>query len=157
MSEKLEEVLQPKDGLRKMDRKGTMRVENMTDMLMNRFEKETKLREDLKMLKESYVAFRQKIDYNSELVKQVEHEVQGSKKSLKTEYKGKIAFLQKLLKTGLDCRNQGLTWIIKGLWTLGEKVYENHLPDFLDSKGKVFVINVLMPIYPTIQIANIYS
>jgi hypothetical protein len=105
LSEKLDDILNAKDGPRgKGDKRSPVKVENITDLFMGRFEKENKLREDLKMLKESYTAFRQKIDYNNDLIKSIESEVQGYKKKLKSEYKSKIVFMQGLLKVGLDCR-----------------------------------------------------
>ena len=37
-------------------------------------------------------------------------------------------------------RNEGLSWIIIALWNLGEQVTERELPDFLDQKGKEFLM-----------------
>lgn len=58
--------------------------------------------------------------------------------------KSKRGLLFEVLSIGLDCRSEGIIWIIEKLWTLGEKVYENHLPQFLDNKAKDFLISVYL-------------
>eukprot|EP01017_Pseudomicrothorax_dubius_P044951 TRINITY_DN7682_c0_g1_i2.p1 TRINITY_DN7682_c0_g1~~TRINITY_DN7682_c0_g1_i2.p1 ORF type:complete len:477 (+),score=114.79 TRINITY_DN7682_c0_g1_i2:64-1494(+) len=141
LNEKLDESALKEGSRSKADRRAQIRVENVTELFLSKYEREQKLKEDLKVLNESYTAFKQKIDYNNGIIRDIEREVAGTKKDLKVAYKSKIVFLTGLLKQGLDCRSQGLSWIIKSLWNLGEKVYEAQLPDFLDSKAKSFLMN----------------
>lgn len=39
-----------------------------------------------------------------------------------------------MLKEGIDARKDGLIWLIKALWLLGEDVNVNCMPLFLDSE-----------------------
>lgn len=41
----------------------------------------------------------------------------------------------------MDVRKTGLSWVIKELVLLGEQVKQSDLPDFLDEKGKKFLIS----------------
>lgn len=49
-------------------------------------------------------------------------------------------FYQKLLKVGIDPREEGLMWIISWLRTRGDQVGPDDLPDFLDAKAKQFLL-----------------
>lgn len=42
-------------------------------------------------------------------------------------------------------RNEGLVWLIKKCLSNGEKIDENNLPDFLDTKAKEFLLQVNFP------------
>ena len=44
-----------------------------------------------------------------------------------------------ILQLGLDCRTEGISWIIEKLWSVGENVYADHLPTFLDDKAKEYI------------------
>lgn len=46
-----------------------------------------------------------------------------------------------LLKDGKDTRSEGLSWIIKEIFSLGKKVILSYLPDFLDPKSVDFLFN----------------
>lgn len=46
-----------------------------------------------------------------------------------------------LLANGYDFRNTGLAWIVNKLMVLKQKVYDTHLPSFLDQKAKEFVLS----------------
>ena len=54
------------------------------------------------------------------------------------------SFLLELLNVGSDCRNIGLVWIIKKLWSFGDQVMINHFPNFLDSKSRQFLLKVFI-------------
>lgn len=49
-------------------------------------------------------------------------------------------FLYEILRIGLDCRNEGISWVIRVLWGYGEKVNLDQLPKFLDQKAKEFLL-----------------
>lgn len=51
-----------------------------------------------------------------------------------------MQFYQYLLKNSYDFRNTGIAWLIQSLIHNGEEVKEFHLPDFLDQKGKEFLM-----------------
>ncbi|CDW88243.1 UNKNOWN [Stylonychia lemnae] len=46
-----------------------------------------------------------------------------------------------LLHTGLDYRQEGLSWIIKSIWLLGESVNLQKMPKWLDNKGIEFLLD----------------
>lgn len=46
-----------------------------------------------------------------------------------------VNHFRSLLSEGKDTRNEGLIWIIKSLWSLGEDVIPEHFPTFLDEQS----------------------
>jgi len=48
----------------------------------------------------------------------------------------------KLLLEGLDTRSEGLTWVIKAIWSLGSNVIMSYLPTFLDELAIRFLFKV---------------
>jgi hypothetical protein len=44
----------------------------------------------------------------------------------------------------MDFRQDGIAWIIEKLVSENEKVYDIHLPEFLDGRAKEFLIMVLI-------------
>lgn len=87
--------------------------------------------------------FVKKQKYNRQIIDEIEDYVRPLKKELKKLLKLRIAFLKALLKKGKDYRNVGVSWVIEVLWSLGEKINENDLPEFLDSKAKQFLFEVI--------------
>ena len=51
---------------------------------------------------------------------------------------------QELLYNGKEVRNEGLIWIIKSIWELGENVPMSFMPTFLDYKGIKFLFNLAL-------------
>ncbi|EAR84118.2 hypothetical protein TTHERM_00723030 (macronuclear) [Tetrahymena thermophila SB210] len=92
------------------------------------------------ILKESYQKFELKQHYNSEIIQSIEDQINQKRKDFKQLTKAKRTFLYEILKYGKDSRNEGLSWIIRAIQNLGEKVFDTHLPDFLDSKAKDFLL-----------------
>lgn len=45
-----------------------------------------------------------------------------------------------LLKIGRDGRLEGLAWIVKTIWRLGGAVDKEHIPNFIDEKGKSYIL-----------------
>ena len=63
--------------------------------------------------------------------------IEANYKEKKKELKDKIQILcetyHKKLYEGLDVRNDGLVWIIKAIWNLGENIQMSFFPKFLDN------------------------
>lgn len=53
-----------------------------------------------------------------------------------------LTHYHKLLTEGLDTRKDGLIWIIKAIWGLGQKVISSHLPIFLDETSIAYLFKV---------------
>ena len=69
-------------------------------------------------------------------------ELNIKKKEHKNHSKTKSIFLFELLQYAKDIRNTGVSWIIRAIWNIGEKVYNNHLPDYFDIKAKEYLFQV---------------
>ena len=77
---------------------------------------------------------------NYQTIKNLEVDMAVIKKEYKQNVKTKVIFLFELLAYAKDVRNTGLSWIIRSIWNIGEKVYNNHLPDYFDLKAKDFLL-----------------
>lgn len=110
--------------------------------LVNSVQRQTELENEIKILRDSFSKFSQKLKFNNESIATIEEDIIEKKKTLKELNLSRKVFLFEILKYGKDCRDEGLTWIIRSIWNLGEKVYENQLPKFLDDKAKQFLLNV---------------
>ena len=84
--------------------------------------------------------FKDKLKYNKNLIEEIEKEQANFSKDLAELNRINIDFLFKILKQGFDCRSKGIEWIIHLLWKYGQKVLYINLPDFLDKKAKIFLI-----------------
>ncbi len=47
-----------------------------------------------------------------------------------------------LLSEGLDTRSEGLVWIIKSIWSLGENLNISYMPNYLDEKCIDFLFSI---------------
>lgn len=47
-----------------------------------------------------------------------------------------------LLSEGIDTRQEGLLWIIKCIWNLGQNVIMSYMPNYLDEKGIDFIFTI---------------
>jgi len=54
--------------------------------------------------------------------------------------KAKIRHLFRLLKSGGDYRDEGISWIIKHLWLMGVRVKTVDIPDIVNIRSKNFII-----------------
>ena len=50
----------------------------------------------------------------------------------------------KQMLQGNDSRSEGLTWIIKAIWSLGSNVIMSYLPQFLDDTSIQFLFKVTL-------------
>jgi hypothetical protein len=73
----------------------------------------------------SFVELAQKEEFLKTQIEQIQHE--------------QIQHYYDVLQVGVDTRQEGLSWIIKALWTLDENVKISRLPKFLDSKAISFL------------------
>ena len=75
-----------------------------------------------------------KIEIIKKDVIEKENEYKEKKMLLKEKIKNLSYSYHKKLYEGLDIRNEGLVWIIKAIWNLGENIQMTFFPKFLDEK-----------------------
>ncbi len=61
-------------------------------------------------------------------------------KDIKDELLGHYKFI---LKQGKDVRNEGLPWVMKAIWELGEKLLPSYFPSFLDEQSIKYLFEVI--------------
>ena len=67
----------------------------------------------------------------------------GELKNVTNNIKEKLVkHYQELLYNGKEIRNEGLVWIIKAIWKLGENVPMSFMPTFLDLNGINYLFNM---------------
>ncbi len=76
----------------------------------------------------------QKVEIIKKDVIEKENEYKEKKMLLKEKIKNLSYSYHKKLYEGLDIRNEGLVWIIKAIWNLGENIQMTFFPKFLDEK-----------------------
>jgi hypothetical protein len=67
-------------------------------------------------------------------VKELEDKFADLKRKLDSVKSDLLYHYHKLLATGKDTREEGLTWLIKAIWNLDSTVTVSHLPKFLDEQ-----------------------
>jgi len=112
---------------------------------------------ELLTLKNNYSKFEAKINYNRDVVRELEGDIKKEKNDLKEIFYLKKNFLINLLKQGFDSGfaffysyivllikrfDEGISWIVRNLWAIGYEVKIGNLPEFLDAKAKEFILNV---------------
>ena len=55
-----------------------------------------------------------------------------------------LVHYHKILIEGKDTRSEGLSWVIKAIWSVGSKVILSYLPKFLDEKAIKYLFNVII-------------
>jgi hypothetical protein len=70
-----------------------------------------------------------------------EYEVEQIKKDIESTRLEQVGHYRKLLKEGIDSRKDGVIWIIKALWLLGEDAKIEHFPAYLDSESIKFLLD----------------
>jgi hypothetical protein len=73
-------------------------------------------------------------------IKEKKHKYKFELASIKNDL---IVHYHRLLHDGTDTRNEGLTWIIKAIWSLGFNILMSYLPKFLDEEGILYLFNVV--------------
>ena len=87
-----------------------------------------KLKKELKQLKTPLKSINNEIN-------ELKHVEKNIKQRLMRHY-------QELLYNGKEVRNEGLSWIIKAIWRLGENVPMSFMPTFLDFSGIKYLFNI---------------
>ena len=68
-----------------------------------------------------------------EEIRALEFEEANIKRDMDSTKSEQVQHYYSLLKNGQDCRKDGLIWVIKALWMLGESIQISNMPQFLDS------------------------
>jgi len=93
-------------------------------------------RDSLKIVQDEIVDFSAKIPQNEFEIRKIEAECNSLSKKLQLFRKVKSKLYLKILKHGLDCRSEGLVWVLVDLMQEGEIITYDDLPEFLDTKSK---------------------
>lgn len=67
---------------------------------------------------------------------------QTVKKQIIKEKNELVNYYNSILIEGIDSRKEGLSWIIRAIWNLGEDVNMRYLPNFLDEKAIDFLFSI---------------
>ena len=107
------------------------------------------LSKDFANVQEHKIKLNQQISVNkeylnelSEAYKQKKKNYNDIKKDLLKEKKDLINHYHNILLEGIDTRKEGLSWVIRAIWDLGEDVNMNYIPNFLDPQAVDFLFNV---------------
>lgn len=76
-------------------------------------------------------------------ISMTEKEIANLKKEVKKGQKAQIEFLIKVVKSGHDNRNDGIVWALQKIKKFGGIITEDHLPEYLDDRSKLFLMNKL--------------
>ncbi len=93
--------------------------------------KQKELEEMRKQIKDNFA--------KSELL---EHKLAEIKRELKNIRTQQVKYYHTLLSEGRDARQEGLAWIIKAIWWLGENVAISRLPSYLDPRAIEYLFKV---------------
>lgn len=77
---------------------------------------------------------------NSEKIKQLDLKVESLNIEIERMKVKQIEHYYSILQFGLDTRQEGLKWVIKALWTLGENLKISRFPTFLDAKSIEYIL-----------------
>lgn len=69
---------------------------------------------------------------NSLQTQALDHKVHDIRTQLRSLNSQQVDHFRQILQEGLDTRSEGLSWVVKALWKLGEKVQVSMFPPFLD-------------------------
>ena len=133
-------IVTGKNGKNKSSKKTQLIYSFMAKTMLLNLEKEKKeKKENIEKEKEDLI-------YKVEIVKKDILEKENEYKKKKILLKEKIQKLSysyhKKLYEGLDIRNEGLVWIIKAIWNLGENIQMSFFPKFLDEKSIDYLFNI---------------
>jgi hypothetical protein len=96
-------------------------------------------------IKEKQIELLQKDKAKDELINKLEDVkkkiklVQAENKDIKNEL---LVHYHKLLNEGRDTRKEGLMWLVKVIWDLGQDILVSYLPTFLDENAIAFIFQV---------------
>ena len=110
---------------------------NTMKLKLEKIKKEKK--EKIEREKEDLIS---KVEIIKKDVIEKENEYKEKKMLLKEKIKNLSYSYHKKLYEGLDIRNEGLVWIIKAIWNLGENIQMSFFPKFLDEKSIDYLFNI---------------
>ena len=84
-------------------------------------------------LNEQTLAQIEKTKLKGEEIKKIEEVIANKNKILEKRIENLIDHYHQILYEGLDTRQEGLSWVIKEIWKLGQNVKLSFFPKFLDS------------------------
>ena len=79
---------------------------------------------------------------NVKKIRILHNKIRSLKKELSKIRQRQLSYYYDLLKEGLDCRQEGLCWIIKAIWYLRAEVNPEHFPNFINDHGINFLIGM---------------
>lgn len=81
---------------------------------------------------ELVLSLNQEVEDNSARTRDLDNQAKDIRSRIRALHSQQIDHYRKILRDGLDTRSEGLAWVVKALWKLGEKVQVNMFPAFLD-------------------------
>jgi hypothetical protein len=103
--------------------------------IANDLQREINLRErKLSSLKEENEDKKIEKEDLMQISKEIKDQIKVYKEELDSIKKKLLLHYHILLSEGTDTRSEGLIWIIKSIWNLGENVIMSYLPSYLDEK-----------------------
>ena len=109
----------------------------------SQLQKEVLKREkDLENLKNENSSKLEKKENLKEKISEIKKEIHKVKNEANQINKRLILHYHTLLSEGKDTRSEGLVWIIKAIWNLGNNVIMSYMPDYLDTKGIDFIFSI---------------
>lgn len=76
----------------------------------------------------------QELNKNSKIVEKLDSDCSKIRKELKIIKSALVEHYKKLLHEGKDSRSEGLQWIVKAVWKLGENVQKSDFAKFIDDE-----------------------
>jgi hypothetical protein len=81
-----------------------------------------------------------KISKVKKSIEYLEEEKLKNEEELKNIVKAETVYYRTSLKSGLDCRDTGLVWVIKKLGLREEDLPHIEFPEYLDKKSKLYLL-----------------
>ena len=89
------------------------------------------------------------------------NEKQVKLKEAKNQFNEKVKFLKEyyyqLLKTGLDVRKEGLSWVIVKLSELNAYINKNHFPQFLSNSERDYLMKIGIKQYELSELVKLFQ
>lgn len=84
---------------------------------------------------ESLCRLNEEITANSSKALELDTKARELRVQIRSVHDKQVSHYQELLAAGVDTRSEGLSWAVKALWRLGEKVEMDMFPAFLDMES----------------------
>ena len=100
-----------------------------------------KIREVIEHKHQDIQLKQEQIKQNTIKIKQVDLTVDSYQIEIEKFEVKQVEHYYEVLQLGIDTRQEGLKWIVKALWTLGENIKISKLPSYLDAQAINFVFD----------------